>query len=107
MIMFEWNTPEGHSGQFCVHLCVMYPLDGAHLIANILSSLYGTSSIQKPLWFEVICMGRGGNHSSRESSMSAKSIYQPLEVKERPERRHSIEEQPGPVFLFTGIFQAD
>jgi hypothetical protein len=39
--------------------------------------------------------------------MSAKSIYQPLEVKERPERRHSIEEQPGPVFLFTGIFQAD
>jgi hypothetical protein len=36
--------------------------------------------------------------------MSAKSIYQPLEVKERPERRHSIEEQPGPVFLFYSDF---
>ncbi len=47
----ELDAPEGHSIPFCV-LCVMYPLDGPHLIFYIFSSLYPPSSIlyKKTLW---------------------------------------------------------
>jgi hypothetical protein len=31
MIMYEWDVPEGHSGQFSVHLCIMYPPNFQHL----------------------------------------------------------------------------
>jgi hypothetical protein len=31
------NVTHTHSGQFCIHLCNVYPLDGAHLNFNIFS----------------------------------------------------------------------
>ncbi len=34
-----WDTPDGHSGQCCVNLCVMYTLDGSCIIFNFFNSL--------------------------------------------------------------------
>ncbi len=39
MILCEWDAPEGHPGQCCVHLYAFYPIDAFHLSFNFLCLL--------------------------------------------------------------------